>query len=650
LKIFGQIEDVCFEQLSANPGTSVQGRVWDNTTTGRSMWDSGTGKFAFHKNDQKFIIGNDGTPANNVRVNKATAGVVQIVSGADTTAEGVSSTSLGQVGARFENLLNSALPAAGNAGRFSWLTDVKAVGLDDGVSWRRISPSYSADDNVSGTSVTLSAITSSVVRLTNAALVSITMIPAGYSAQTLTLLNRTGVAVSIINQAGATPANQIVTGTGSDYILPANSAVTLVYDATLSRWQSTASTASITPTTTSAISTKTGNYTITPADGTIICDATSGGFTITLPPASDVAQQKFVLKRSDAVLTNQVIINGTIDGQVDWILCTIGETLEIHSDGTAYNKINHITDTDWISLGSLINFYTMTINASDVTAGATYTNNAHTYTVAKTTNVAGQAYTFTLSPAASATAGATYTNNGHTYTVTSTIAGGLSLLTTSNGAPTASGVLTRTSGTGDAAINFSSATTPMIVSGPSTPANGTLTKSAGTGPATLTLSSFTGSAALITAQTLSPVFNPTLVTNNWKYRRSGRHIFIWNNVYQSAAGVISGTGDYLYPSPPGVSFDVATAPLWTGGTSQAVSGNVPSNTQNYFPGGHNGHISTGVNYMQVRLAAPYTLTSYRVWGEYNAGALSPAGAVFSPALAIGSFNFMVQLPVVYWKA
>jgi len=64
-------------------------------------------------------------------------------------------------------------------------------------------------------------------------------------------------------------------------------------------------------------------------------------------------------------------------------------------------------------------------------------------------------YTFTVT-AANATVGATYTNNGNTYTVQSTISGGTTLVTTGAGAPLASGTLTKTSGTGDATISFSS--------------------------------------------------------------------------------------------------------------------------------------------------------------------------------------------------
>lgn len=65
-------------------------------------------------------------------------------------------------------------------------------------------------------------------------------------------------------------------------------------------------------------------------------------------------------------------------------------------------------------------------------------------------------YLFTVS-AANATAGATYTNNGATFTVNNTIVGGTSLTMTNSSthAPSASGTLTKTSGTGDATITFS---------------------------------------------------------------------------------------------------------------------------------------------------------------------------------------------------
>ncbi len=62
--------------------------------------------------------------------------------------------------------------------------------------------------------------------------------------------------------------------------------------------------------------------------------------------------------------------------------------------------------------------------------------------------------TFTVT-SANASVGATYTNNGQTFTVTSTVVAGTTLVTTQTGTPLTSGVLTLTSGTGDATIAFS---------------------------------------------------------------------------------------------------------------------------------------------------------------------------------------------------
>lgn len=82
-------------------------------------------------------------------------------------------------------------------------------------------------------------------------------------------------------------------------------------------------------------------------------------------------------------------------------------------------------------------------------------------------------YTFTVT-AANATVGATYENNGQTFTVKATISGGTTLTTFGTNAPASSGVLTKNSGTGDTAINFTSValtnilTITNIAEGPST--------------------------------------------------------------------------------------------------------------------------------------------------------------------------------------
>lgn len=74
-----------------------------------------------------------------------------------------------------------------------------------------------------------------------------------------------------------------------------------------------------------------------------------------------------------------------------------------------------------------------------------------------------QTYTFTVT-SANATVGATYTNNTQTFTVIGTIAAGTTLVCNGTGAPTASGTLTKASGTGDATITFSASTNALPTS------------------------------------------------------------------------------------------------------------------------------------------------------------------------------------------
>lgn len=76
------------------------------------------------------------------------------------------------------------------------------------------------------------------------------------------------------------------------------------------------------------------------------------------------------------------------------------------------------------------------------------------FTITVPAKATSSPYTFTVT-AANATAGATYTNNAHTFTVVETIVGGTTLITSGYDVPTASGTLTKASGSGDATITFS---------------------------------------------------------------------------------------------------------------------------------------------------------------------------------------------------
>lgn len=96
--------------------------------------------------------------------------------------------------------------------------------------------SAQTDSVTTGSNATLASPTKSYIQLTNGSLASVDGIPAGSDGQLLILSNRTGTAVAINNETGGSTTNQILTGTGSAIPLSNNASLTLVYNATASRW------------------------------------------------------------------------------------------------------------------------------------------------------------------------------------------------------------------------------------------------------------------------------------------------------------------------------------------------------------------------------------------------------------------------------
>ena len=95
-------------------------------------------------------------------------------------------------------------------------------------------------------------------------------------------------------------------------------------------------------------------------------------------------------------------------------------------------------------------------------AGVTFIYpNVQTFT-SGTAQTYGDSYWFFVA-SSNATAGATYTNNSKTFTVVNTISAGTTLLVTSTGAPSASGTLTKSGGTGDSTITFTSFRAPLYI-------------------------------------------------------------------------------------------------------------------------------------------------------------------------------------------
>ena len=88
--------------------------------------------------------------------------------------------------------------------------------------------------------------------------------------------------------------------------------------------------------------TKTTTYTVQKSDRVILCDATGGVFTVTLPPAQDMWNKDIVIKKID-VSANAVTVDGdgaeTIEGSATQSLASQYDAIHIISNGTAWYKI-----------------------------------------------------------------------------------------------------------------------------------------------------------------------------------------------------------------------------------------------------------------------------------------------------------------------
>lgn len=88
----------------------------------------------------------------------------------------------------------------------------------------------------------------------------------------------------------------------------------------------------------SAIATKTSAYTlVSSTDDIVNCDATSAGFSITLPAASSNAGKVFRIKKVDSsanVVTIARAGSDTIDGATSFTLISQYESATVISDGT----------------------------------------------------------------------------------------------------------------------------------------------------------------------------------------------------------------------------------------------------------------------------------------------------------------------------
>jgi hypothetical protein len=219
---------------------------------------------------------------------------------------------------------------------------------------------------------------------------------------------------------------------------------------------------------------------------------TAGAYTFTVHSAN-----QYIFSVSSANATaGAVYSNNTQTFTVDTTIVA-GTTLDALGTGAplASGTLTLISGTG----DATISFSAFGYAGANRTAGAVYTNNGNSYTVINTginqtilpmsggTGVPSPSGILTLSSgsgdativftsftygAHNATAGATYTNNGQTFTVTTTLIDGVTLLATGTGIPDASGTLTKASGTGDSTIPFSSVTANLTMSASATNSTG----------------------------------------------------------------------------------------------------------------------------------------------------------------------------------
>lgn len=141
-RFFGEIKDASLENLSSDPAANTQGRVWYNQTEGRAKLDNGTNKRALLRNDDKLVLGNSLTVAENVRLNRAAAGLLQLLLASNPALEGALATGdLGQISARVENYTDAGKPSPGNPGRLIYVTDLLEVQYDNGATWLSVAGS-----------------------------------------------------------------------------------------------------------------------------------------------------------------------------------------------------------------------------------------------------------------------------------------------------------------------------------------------------------------------------------------------------------------------------------------------------------------------------------------------------------------------------
>lgn len=319
--VYSQLKVASLENLSADPVLLPLGRVFFDTVLDRPKIKISSGVKQLVYTDDPVIIGTNGTAATNVKLHRAGTGIAQAILGSDATAEGSQATTLAQFGFRNQNFTDAGKPAAGQAGRIIWLTDVLKLQYDTGSVWTDVgslaNPMTTGGDLIYGGSG------GTAVRLPN------------------------GSAGQYLASQGGTSAPV---------------------------WTSFANT---------AYSAKSANYTATLADEVIVVNATSGAITITLPLASGNTGKKYTIKKSDGTV-NKVIISRSGSDYVEtgssFALYNLNDRVEFICSGTGWEIVNLSITKESVVCSTGTTGYTQTANTF-ITAPLSITSDPTRYPI-----------------------------------------------------------------------------------------------------------------------------------------------------------------------------------------------------------------------------------------------------------------------------
>lgn len=156
-----------------------------------------------------------------------------------------------------------------------------------------------------------------------------------FIAATQTLTNKTYDTASNTFKSGAATNGQALTADGSGG----------------SSWASVATTISTVA--------KTANFTLTSSNDVVVADTSGGAFTLTLPAAaSNLKRFKIVLWKVDTSFANALsiartgsdtFVGGGLTGLTSTKLFTVGEILELDSDGTSVWYITRTIPSAWVA-------------------------------------------------------------------------------------------------------------------------------------------------------------------------------------------------------------------------------------------------------------------------------------------------------------